>query len=82
MHYLQKKCGGGVKEHTFISRTGMPVDALHKTIKGESISGNMSKEAMNKFAKKISEFAGLEFDGLQEIVQEMTDDKGRGANKI
>ena len=25
---------------------------------------------------------GLELDGLQEIVQEMTDDRGRGANKI
>ena len=59
MHYLQKKWGA--KEQTFIpSRdpwTGMPIgmkqfiDALHKAIKGESIPGNMSKEAVNKFAK-------------------------------
>ena len=55
------------KEHTFIPtrdpQIGMPVgmrqfiDALLKAIKGESIPGNMSEE--DKFAKKLSEFVGL-----------------------
>ena len=46
------------------------IDALHKAIEGESISGNMSEEAVNKFAK----FVGLQLDGAREIVQEMVDD--------
>ena len=58
MHYLQKK--PRAKEHTFIpnrdQRTGPRwfIDALHEAIKGESMHGNMSKESMNKFAKKNS----------------------------
>ena len=42
----------------------------------------MSKEDVNKFAKKLSEFAGLQMDWLQEIVQEMADDRGRSVGKI
>ena len=90
MNYLQK--GREAKEHTFIPtrdpRTGMPVgtsrfiDALHEEIKGESITRDMSKEDVNRFAKKPSEFAGLKMDGVQEIVQEMTNDRGRSVNKI
>ena len=74
MNYLQK--GWEAKEHTFIPtrdpRMGMPIgtrrfiDALHEAIKGESIPGDMSEEDMNKFAKKLSEFAGLKMDGVQE----------------
>ena len=37
---------------------------------------------MNKFAKKLSEFAGLKMDGVKEIVQEVTDDRGRRVGKI
>ena len=52
--------------------------ALHEAIEGESICGNMSKEAVNKFTKKLSDFVGLKLDGLQEIVQEMTDEREEG----
>ena len=48
------------------------IDALHEAIEGESILGNMSEEAVNKFAK----FVGLQLDGVREIVQEMVDDRG------
>ena len=37
---------------------------------------------MNKFAKKLSEFAGLKMDGVEEIVQEVADDRGRRVGKI
>ena len=42
----------------------------------------MTEEDVNLFAMKLSEFAGLQMDGVQEIVQEMTDDRGRSVNKI
>ena len=90
MNYLQK--GPGAKVHTFIPTrhlgTGMPVgtrrfiDALHEAIKGEPIPGDMDAEDVNKFAKKLSEFAGLKMDGVEEIVKEVTDDRGRRVGEI
>ena len=90
MNYLRK--GREAKKHTFIPTrdpgTGMPVgtrrfiDALHEAIEGELIPRNMSEEAMNKFAKKLSEFARLQMDGLQEIVQELTDERERSRDKM
>ena len=72
MNYLQK--GREAKEHTFIPMrdpgTGMPVgmrhfiDALHEAIEGEPIPGEMDMEGVNKFAKKLSEYAGLKLDGV------------------
>ena len=49
------------------------IDALHKAIKGESIPGDMSEENVNTFAKKLCEFAGLQMDGVQEILMEAKD---------
>ena len=90
MNYLQK--GPGAKVHTFIPTrdpgTGMPVgtrrfiDALHEAIEGEPIPGDMDAEDVNKFAKKLSEFAGLKMDGVEEIVKEVTDDRGRRVGEI
>ena len=37
---------------------------------------------MNKFAKKLSEFARLEMDGVEKIVKEVTDDRGRRVGEI
>ena len=37
---------------------------------------------MNKFAKKLSEFAGLQMDGVQEIVREMTEERERSKDKM
>ena len=37
---------------------------------------------MNKFAKKLSEFAGLKMDGVEEIVKGVTDDRGRRVGEI
>ena len=42
----------------------------------------MDAEDVNKFAKKLSEFAGLKMDGVEEIVKEVTDDRGRRVGKI
>ena len=58
------------------------IDALHEAIEGESIPRNMSVEDVNKFAKKLSEFAGLKMDGVQGIVQEMAEDRGWHVGKI
>ena len=90
MNYLQK--GPGAKVHTFIPTrdpgTGMPVgtrrfiDALHEAIEGEPILGDMDAEDVNKFAKKLSEFAGLKMDGVEEIVKEVTDNRGRRVGEI
>ena len=90
MNYLQK--GPGAKEHTFIPTrdpgTGMPVamrqsiDALHEAIEGEPIPGDMDAGDVNKFAKKLSEFAGLKMDGVEEIVKGVTDDRGRRVGEI
>ena len=90
MNYLQK--GPGAKEHTFIPTrdlgTGMPVgtrrfiDALHEAIKGEPIPGDMDVGDVNKFVKKLSEFARLKMDGVEEIVKGVTDDRGRRVGEI
>ena len=58
------------------------IGALHKAIEGEPIPRDMGKADVNKFAKKLSEFAGLKMDGVQEIVQEMADERGRSVGKI
>ena len=90
MNYLQK--GPGAKVHTFIPTrdpgTGMPVgtrrfiDALHEAIEGEPIPGDMDAEDVNKFTKKLSEFARLKMDGVKEIFKEVTDDRGRRVGEI
>ena len=90
MNYLQK--GPEAKVHTFIPTrdpgTGMPIgmrrfiDALHEAIEGEPIPGDIDARDVNKFAKKLSEFARLKMDGVEEIVQEVTDDRGRRVGKI
>ena len=90
MNYFQK--GAEAKVHTFIPTRdpgmGMPIgmrrfiDALHEAIKGEPIPGDMDARDVNKFAKKLSEFAGLKMDGVEGIVQEVADDRGRRVGKI
>ena len=90
MNYLQK--GPEAKVHTFIPTrdpgTGMPIgmrqfiDALHEAIEGEPIPGDMDARDVNKFAKKLSEFARLKMDGVEEIFQEVADDRGRRVGKI
>ena len=42
----------------------------------------MDVRDLNKFAKKLSEFARLKMDGVEEIVKEVTDDRGRRVGKI
>ena len=37
---------------------------------------------VNKFAKKLSEFARLKMDGVEEIVKGVTDDRGRRVGEI
>ena len=90
MNYLQK--GPGAKEHTFIPTgdpgTGMPIgvrqfiDALQEAIEGEPIPGDMDVGDVNKFAKKLSELARLKMDGIEEIVQGVTDDRQRRVGEI
>ena len=55
---------------------------MHEAIEGELIPRDMDARDVNKFAKKLSEFAGLKMDGVKEIVQEVTDDRGRRVGKI
>ena len=40
------------------------IDALDEAIEWKSIPGNMSGEAVNKFAKKLSVFVGFQLDGV------------------
>ena len=90
MNFLQK--GREAAEGSFIPnrdpRMGMPVgtrqfiDALHEAIKGELIPGDMGEDDVQKFAKKLSEFAGLKMEGVQQIVQDMADERGRSVGKI
>ena len=37
---------------------------------------------VNKFAKKLSEFTRLKMDGVEKIVKEVTDDRGRRVGEI
>ena len=55
---------------------------MHEAIEGEPIPGDMDAGDVNKFAKKLSEFAGLKMDGVEEIVKEVTGDRGRRVGKI
>ena len=55
---------------------------MHKAIEGEPIPGDMDAGDVNKFAKKLSEFARLKMDGVEGIVKEETDDRGRRVGKI
>ena len=90
MNFLQK--GREAAEGTFIpSRdpgTGMPVgtrrfiDALHEAFEGELILGDMDEDDIQKFAKKLSEFAGLKMEGVQRIVHDMAEERGRSVDEI
>ena len=53
---------------------------MHEAIEEEPIPGDMGVRDVNKFAKKLSEFAGLQMDGIKEIVQEMANDRGRNVD--
>ena len=55
---------------------------MHEAIEGEPIPGDMDAGNVNKFAKKLSEFAGLKMDGVEEIVKGVTDDRGRRVGEI
>ena len=50
------------------------VDALHEAIEGERISGDMGEDEVNAFAKKLSNFAGMELDGLRKVVKGIVDE--------
>ena len=58
------------------------IDALHEAIEGELIPGDMDEDDIQKFAKKLSKFAGLKMEGLQQIVQDMAEERGRSVGKI
>ena len=58
------------------------VDALHKAIEGERIFGDMTDGEMNAFAKKLSNFAGLELGGLRHVIEDIVDDRGRLVNEV
>ena len=58
------------------------VDALHEAIEGERISGDMGDEEVNAFAKKLSNFAGMELDGLREVVGRIVDERGRLVGEV
>ena len=53
-----------------------------KQSKGNQYRGDMDAGNVNKFAKKLSEFARLKMDGVEEIVKGMTDDRGRRVGEI
>ena len=55
---------------------------MHEAIEGEPIPGDMDARDVNKFAKKLSEFAGLKMDGVEEIVKGVTDDRRRRVGEI
>ena len=55
---------------------------MHKAIEGELIPGDMSEEDGDKFAKKLSEFARLKMEGVQEIVKDMAEERGRSVGEI
>ena len=42
----------------------------------------MSEEDADKFAKKLSEFAELKMEGVQEIVKDMAEERGRSVGEI
>ena len=55
---------------------------MHEAIEGEYIPGDMDKDDVKKFAKKLSEFAGLKMEGVQQIVQDMAEERWRSVGKI
>ena len=55
---------------------------MHEAIEGEPIPGNMDAGDVNKFAKKLSEFARLKMDGVEEIVKGVTDDRAKTVGEI
>ena len=73
---------------TMNKKTNLPlgtqrfVDALHEAIEGERISGDMGEDEVNAFAKKLSNFAGMELDGLRNVVEGIVDERGRLAGKV
>ena len=57
------------------------VDALHEAIEGERISGDMGEDEVNAFAKKLSNFAGMELGGLRNV-EGIVDERGRLAREV
>ena len=58
------------------------VDALHEAIEGERISGDLTDGEINAFAKKLSNFAGLELGGLRHVVEEIAGERGRLVDEV
>ena len=58
------------------------VDALHEAIEGERILGDLTDGEMNAFAKKLSNFAGLELGGLRHVVGEIAGERGRLVDEV
>ena len=58
------------------------VDALHEAIEGERISGDMGEDEINAFAKKLSNFAGMELDGLRSVVEGIADERRRLVGEV
>ena len=73
---------------TMNEKTNLPlgtqrfVDALHEAIEGERISGDMGEDEVNAFAKKLSNFAGMELDGLRKVVKGITDERERLVGEV
>ena len=58
------------------------VDALHEAIEGERISGDMGEDEVNAFAKKLSNFAGMELDGLRKVVEGIVGERERLVGEV
>ena len=73
---------------TMNKKTNLPlgtqrfVDALHEAIEGERISGDMEEDEINAFAKKLSNFAGMELSGLRNVVEGIVDERGRLVGEV
>ena len=73
---------------TMNKKTNLPlgtqrfVDALHEAIEGERISGDMGEDEINAFAKKLSNFAGMELDGLRSVVEGIADERRRLVGEV
>ena len=58
------------------------IDALHEAIEGERILGDMGEDEINAFAKKFSNFAGMELGGLRNVVEGIVDERGRLVREV
>ena len=85
MNYLKSKPNERISAFhpTMNQKTNLPlgtqryVDALHEAIEGERISGDMGEGDVNAFAKKLSNFAGMELDGLKSVIQKIVDERNK-----